>query len=66
MKSWKKKKDQDIKNGKEKGGDSFYPLFKRIELDFTTKEIIIKEFLVLYIPSDYSKPTLIYKGKPPI
>ena len=62
----KEKKDQDIKNGKEKGGDKFYPLFRRIELDFTIKETIIKEFLVFYIPKNYSKSTLIYKGTPPI
>ena len=62
----KEKKDQDIKNGKEKGGDKFYPLFRRIELDFTTKETIIKEYLVFYIPRNYSKSTLIYQGTLPI
>ena len=62
----KEKKDQDIKNGKEKGGDKFYPLFRRIELDFTTTETIIKEYLVFYIPRNYSKSTLIYQGTLPI
>ena len=62
----KEKKDQDIKNGTEKGGDNFFLLFEKIELDLTTKENIIKEYLVFYIPSNYSKSTLIYKGTPPI
>ena len=62
----KEKKDQDIKNGTVKGGDNFYPLFKKIDLDLKTKETIIKEYLVFYIPSNYSKSTLIYKGTPPI
>ena len=61
----KEKKDKDIKNGKEKGGDNFYPLFRKIDLDLTTKETIIKEYLVFYIPSNYSKSTLIYQGTPP-
>ena len=62
----KEKKDQDIKNGTVKGGDNFYPLFKKIDLDLKTKEIIIKEYLVFYIPGNYSKSTLIYRGIPPI
>jgi len=62
----KEKKDKNIKNGKEKGGDKFYPLFRRIELDFTTKETIIKEYLVFYIPRNYSKSILIYQGTLPI
>ena len=62
----KEKKDQDIKNGTVKGGDNFYPLFKKIDLDLKTKETIIKEYLVFYIPRNYSKSTLIYKGTPPI
>ena len=41
-------------------------MFEKIELDLTTKENIIKEYLVFYIPSNYSKSTLIYKGTPPI
>jgi hypothetical protein len=48
----KEKKDKDIKNETEKGGDNYYPLFRRIELDLTKKETIIKEYLVFYIPSN--------------
>ena len=44
----KEKKDQDIKNRKEKGGDKFYPLFRRIELDFTTKETIMNIQYFIY------------------
>ena len=62
----KGKKDQDIKNETEKKGDNFYPLFTKIELDLTTKENLLKEYLVFYIPNNYSKSTLIYKGTPPI
>ena len=62
----KEKKDQDIKNGTEKGGDNFYPLYKKIELDLSNRESIIKEYLVFYIPKNYSKSILIYKGTPPI
>ena len=62
----KRKKDQDIKNETEKKGDNFYPLFTKIELDLTTKENLLKEYLVFYIPNNYNKSTLIYKGTPPI
>ena len=62
----KEKKDKDIKNGTEQGGDKFYPLLRKIEVDLTKKETIVKEFLVLYIPSNYRKDTLKYKGSPAI
>ena len=62
----RKKRPQDIKNGTVKGEDNFYPLFKKIDLDLKTKETIIKEYLVFYIPRNYSKSTLIYQGTLPI
>ena len=62
----KEQKDQDIKKGTVKGGDNFYPLFRKIELDLAAKETIIKEYLVFYIPRNYCKSILIYKGTPPI
>ena len=56
-------KDLDIVTEKEE--DNIYPLFRKIELDITIKECIIKEYLVFYIPKNYSKYSLIYQGKPP-
>ena len=66
IKELKEQKDQDIKNGTVKGEDNFYPLFRKVELDLTAEESIIKEYLVFYIPRNYSKSTVSYKGTPPI
>ena len=60
----KESKNNNLKNKTEKGGDNFYPLFRKIELDLTKKETLIKDFLVFYIPSNYRKDTLTYEGEP--
>ena len=59
-------KEKEIKNEIEKGENEFYPLFRKIEMDLTKKETIIKDILVLYIPSNYGKDTLKYEGIPAI
>ena len=57
-------KDLDIVTEKEE--DNFNPIFRKIELDLRIEECIIKEYLVFYIPRNYSKSTLIYQGTLPI
>ena len=53
----KEKLEEDIKNGTEEGGDILYPIYRKIVLDLTEKLYKLKEYLVFYIPIDYSKST---------
>ena len=60
----KKEKEENIKNAKEEGGNNLHPLYRKIEIDFTKKNIILKEYIVIYIPKDYSKNTEKYEFDP--
>lgn len=62
----KEKIEAEIQNGIEQGGDKIYPIFRKIDLDLTQKFFQLKEYLVFYIPSDYSKSTAEYDEPPPI
>lgn len=61
-------------DGREKNGEAneqiskehFCLLYRKVEIDFTTKETILKEYLVVYIPSNYSQDSLNFKYVPPI
>ena len=59
------KEIKDLEIVTEKEEDNFNPIFRKIELDLRIEECIIKEYLVFYIPKNYSKYSLIYQGKPP-
>lgn len=62
----KEKLDDEIKKGTKKGEDHIYPIYSKIDLDFTKRNIILKEFIVFYIPNNYSKNTAVYNELPPI
>ena len=62
----KEKLEEDIKNGTEEGGDIIYPIYRKIVLDLTEKLYKLKEYLVFYIPSEYSQSTATYDETPPI
>ena len=76
IKKAKKEREEGIKNEEEggEGGreeeeeveraeikkDAIFNIYKKIELDFSKKEKILKEYLVLYIPEEYTKDTITY------
>ena len=60
----KKEKEEDIKNGTEVGGNKLYPLYKKIEIDFTKKDVILKEYIVIYLPKDYVQKIEKYEFDP--
>ena len=62
----KEKLIEEIKNGIEEGGDFLYPIYRKLDLDLTQKFFKLKEYLVFFIPSDFSKTSKIYDALPPI
>ena len=62
----KEKLIEEIKNGIEEGGDFLYPIYRKLDLDLTQKFFKLKEYLVFFIPSDFSKTSKIYDAFPPI
>ena len=57
----KKEKEGQINNGTVEGGNNLHLLYRKIEFDLTKKFLLLKEYLVLYIPKNYSKDTAIYE-----
>ena len=51
----KKKKDEEGV-----AADSFSIIYKKLEIDLTKKEQIFKEYIVLYLPSNYNKESIAY------
>ena len=62
----KEKLIEEIKNGIEEGGDILYPLYRKLDLDLTQKFFKLKEYFVIYIPSDFSKNSKSIDVPPPI
>ena len=62
----KEKLEEEIKNGIEEGGDILYPLYRKLDLDLTQKFFKLKEYFVIYIPSDFSKNSKSIDVPPPI
>ena len=60
----KNEKEEDIKNGTEVGGNKLYPLYKKIEIDFTKKDVILKEYIVIFLPKDYGEKIEKYEFDP--
>ena len=73
IKKAKKEREEGVKNegeGREEGeeeeerpeirGDVICNIYKKIELDFSKKDKVLKEYLVLYIPDSYTKDTITY------
>ena len=61
-----KEKEENIKNGTEVGGNKLYPLYKKIEIDFTKKDLILKEYIVIYLPKDYGQKIEKYEFEPAV
>ncbi len=61
----KEKLDGEIKNGTKKREDSIQPIYSKVDLDFTKRNIFLKEFIVFFIPNNYSKNTAVYDEFPP-
>lgn len=57
------KKEKDEENV---AADSFSILYKKLVTDLTKKEQIFKEYIVLYVPSNYNKESIIYDYEPMI
>ena len=54
------------KDGKTNEGDRVLPIYRKVEIDFTKKNTLLKEYLVLYLSKNYSKDTVEFKYVPTI
>ena len=57
----KAEKEVQTNNVSEQGGDNLQLLYRKIEFDFTKEFPLLKEYLVLYLPTNYNKDTATYE-----
>ena len=60
------KMKQSIQDGNINEEAHVFPIYRKVEIDFTKKNIQLKEYLVLYLPKNYNKNTVEFKYTPTI